>query len=399
MGLLCSRVRWIVRGDIDGFFGLALDNLVQLLLIDTLCRGVLGFPPELVYGRVLPAAAISIMVGNVAYAIQARRLAERTGRRDVCALPYGINTVSLFAHVFLVMLPAKALAERSGAADPSLVAWQAGLLATFVSGIIELAAAFVAERVRKATPRAALLSTLAGIALSFISLGFLFRTFAHPVIGLITLGIVMLTYFGRVRFKGHLPGGVVAVGFGTLIAWMTGLAPVGTRPEAAAVPPARAGLRRSLRLARRRPPRPVSLGHRRDEPLQRARVAPEHRVRRGGRRRLRHEVFPVDQRRRQPRRGVLRIDVPHDDLHRASRLEGARRAGRLLDAERRVRHAHLPDRHARVDRVGDSDRCRHGDRALDRDDDRRARRSRPRRASTRRRSSSGSCLASARGAR
>ncbi len=232
---MLSRVRWIVRGDVDGFFGLALDNLVQLLLIDTLCRGVLGFPSELVYGRVLPAAAISILVGNVAYAIQARRLAERTGRHDVCALPYGINTVSLFAHVFLVMLPAKALAERMGAVDPARVAWQAGLLATFVSGVIELGAAFVAERVRKATPRAALLSTLAGIALSFISLGFLFRTFAHPVIGLTTLAIVMLTYFGRVRFKGHLPGGVVAVGVGTLIAWMTGLAPVGARPEAAAL--------------------------------------------------------------------------------------------------------------------------------------------------------------------
>jgi AGZA family xanthine/uracil permease-like MFS transporter len=89
--------------------------------------------------------------------------------------------------------------------------------------------------VRKATPRAALLSTLAGIALSFISLGFLFRTFAHPIIGLITLGIVLLTYFGRVRFKGHLPGGVVAVSVGTLIAWTTGLAPVGARPEAAAL--------------------------------------------------------------------------------------------------------------------------------------------------------------------
>ena len=57
-------MRWIVRGDIDGFFGLALDNLVQLLLIDALCRGVLGFSPELVYGRVLPAAAISILVGQ-----------------------------------------------------------------------------------------------------------------------------------------------------------------------------------------------------------------------------------------------------------------------------------------------------------------------------------------------
>ncbi len=228
-------MKWIVRGDIDGFFGLALDNLVQLLLIDTLCRVVLGFPPELVYGRVLPAAAISILVGNVAYALQARRLAQRTGRSDVCALPYGINTVSLFAHVFLIMLPAKALAERAGVDDPARAAWQAGLLATFATGIIELAGAFVAERVRKATPRAALLSTLAGIALGFISLGFLFRTFAHPIIGLTTLAIVMLTYFGRVRFKGHLPGGVVAVGLGTLIAWTTGVAPVGARPEAAAL--------------------------------------------------------------------------------------------------------------------------------------------------------------------
>src|SRR6185369_18001894 len=121
--------------------------LVQLLLIDTLCRTVLGFPPELLYGQVLPAAAVSILVGNVAYAFQARALAARTGRTDVCALPYGINTVSLIAHVFLVMLPAKALATASGAADPARIAWQAGLVATLCSVVIELAAAFVAERV------------------------------------------------------------------------------------------------------------------------------------------------------------------------------------------------------------------------------------------------------------
>jgi AGZA family xanthine/uracil permease-like MFS transporter len=153
----------------------------------------------------------------------------------VCALPYGINTVSLFAHVFLVMLPARMLAAAAGAADPARVAWQAGLFATLSSGVIELGCAFIAERVRKATPRAALLSTLAGIALSFISLGFLFRTFAHPVVGLTTLGIVMLTYFGRVRFKGHLPGGVVAVAMGTALCWLTGIAPVGDRPVAAAL--------------------------------------------------------------------------------------------------------------------------------------------------------------------
>jgi len=69
----------------DGYPANCFDNLVQLLLIDSLCRFVLGFPPELVYGRVLPGAAVSILVGNLFYAYQAKKLAERTGRTDVCA--------------------------------------------------------------------------------------------------------------------------------------------------------------------------------------------------------------------------------------------------------------------------------------------------------------------------
>src|SRR4051812_31358255 len=210
-------MRWFVRGDIDGFFGLALDNLVQLLLIEELCKKVLGFPDELLYGRVLPGAAVSLLLGNLFYAWQAHRLAARTGRDDVCALPYGINTVSLIAHVFLVMLPVKL-----ATGDP-YAAWRMGLVACLGSGVIELAGSFVAERVRRATPRAALLSTLAGIALTFIALGFLFRTFAHPVVGLTTLGVVLLVYFGRVRFKGGIPGGLVAVALGTALAWLTGL--------------------------------------------------------------------------------------------------------------------------------------------------------------------------------
>ncbi len=224
-------MRWFVRGDIDGFFGLALDNLVQLLLIDALCRHVLGFSETLLHGRVLPGVAVSLVVGNVYYARQAMRLARATGRSDVCALPYGINTVSLFAYVFLVMLPAKLVAEAAGHPDPARVAWQAGLVACIGAGFIELGGATVANRLRAYTPRAALLSTLAGIALGFISLGFLFRTFAHPIVGMVTLGIVMLTYFGGLRFRGGIPGGLVAISVGTVLAWATGLAPVGVAPS------------------------------------------------------------------------------------------------------------------------------------------------------------------------
>jgi AGZA family xanthine/uracil permease-like MFS transporter len=195
---------------------------------------VLGFSAEMVHGRILPGAAVSLLVGNLFYAWQARQLMRATGRTDVCALPYGINTVSLFAHIFLVMLPAKLAAEAAGAADPATIAWQAGIVACVGSGLIELGGAFVAERIRKATPRAALLSTLAGIALTFISLGFLFRTYARPIVGLTTLAVVMLVYFGRVRFKGGLPGGLVAVILGTALAWITGIAPVGTPPHGSA---------------------------------------------------------------------------------------------------------------------------------------------------------------------
>ncbi len=223
-------MKWMVRADVDGFFGLALDNLVQLLVIVGLCRHVLGFSDELIYRHILPGAAVSLLIGNAYYAYQAKCLAEASGRDDVCALPYGINTVSLFAYVFLVMLPAKLVAQTGGAENPEQVAWQAGLLACFGSGLIELGGAFVVDWLRRVTPRAALLSTLSGIALTFISLGFLFRSYAHPIVGLVTLAVILLVYFGRLRFRGNLPGGLVAVTLGVLLSWLIGLAPVGVRP-------------------------------------------------------------------------------------------------------------------------------------------------------------------------
>src|SRR2546427_8211558 len=98
-------MKWFVRGDIDGFFGLFVDNLLQLLLILTFCPLVCGFPLEFVVGTILPGAAISIAAGNLFYAWQAHQLGLREKRDDVTALPFGINTVSLVAFIFLIMGP------------------------------------------------------------------------------------------------------------------------------------------------------------------------------------------------------------------------------------------------------------------------------------------------------
>ncbi len=225
-------MKWFVRGDIDGFFGLALDNLIQVLLIISLCSGLLGFPAALIFGTILPGVAISLIVGNLFYSRLAMKLARETGRSDVCALPYGINTPSVFIYVFLIMLPVKLAAMGKGAPPEAAakLAWQAGLVACLGSGFIEIGGAFIAEKIRKSAPRAALLSTLSGIALGFISLPFLFRTFAHPIVGFLTLSIIILIYFGQVRFKGHLPGGLVAVVAGAIVARFTGV-PITPIPE------------------------------------------------------------------------------------------------------------------------------------------------------------------------
>ncbi|MBA4286473.1 MAG: permease [Xanthomonadaceae bacterium] len=223
-------MKGFVRGDLDGFVGLALDNLVLLLLISALGHFILGFDDALLLGTVLPGAAVSLLVGNLFYAWQARKLAAREGRDDVCALPFGLNTITVFSFVFLVMLPAKLAAVAAGSADPARAAWQAGLLACFGTGVIEFAGAFVAGWVRRHTPRAALLSTLAGLALAFIALGFLMRAYAHPLIGIVTLVVVLIGYFGRVKLRGGLPVGVVVVLLGIALGWTLGLAPTGAPP-------------------------------------------------------------------------------------------------------------------------------------------------------------------------
>ncbi|HNX33057.1 MAG TPA: NCS2 family permease [Kiritimatiellia bacterium] len=211
-------MKCFTRGDVDGFFGLFIDNLVQMILIMGLSLYVLGMKrePGFLVGTVMPGVALSVIVGNLFYGWQAIRLARKEGRDDVTALPYGINTVSLFAYVFLVMLPVYIETGDFRAA------WRVGLAACFFSGVIEFAGAFVARYVRKFIPRAALLSTLAGIAISFIALDFANRIFAFPLVALLPLVLIFMQYFGRVRFAFGLPGGLLSVTTGTLLYWLLG---------------------------------------------------------------------------------------------------------------------------------------------------------------------------------
>ena len=215
-GVMQSRFGQWRKGDLDGFFGLFIDNLIQLILIVLLCRVLLQMPDAMVFGRILPGVAVSLLVGNLFYAWQAAALARSGEQAQVTALPYGVNTVSLFAFVLFVMKP---VLEQTQDVE---LAWRVGLAACFGSGLIEFAGAFVASWIKRITPRAALLSTLAGIAITFISMDYCFRIFADPLVGFLPLALILAQYIGGIKLPGAIPAGLIAVMSGVALAWGLG---------------------------------------------------------------------------------------------------------------------------------------------------------------------------------
>ncbi len=215
-------MKLFVKGDLDGFFALVLDNMLMLMLMSGLCQGFLGFSSELFFVKILPATAVGLVIGNVFYAREALKLAKKENRTDVCAIPYGTSILTVVAFVFLAMYPVQQLALSNGLSkeEADIMAWRGGLLACFCSGLIEFFGAFVVYHIRRFTPRAAMLATLGGIGFTFIALDFVFRSFTYPLVGITTLGLTMLVYFGGVRLKLGLPVGLVIVVIGTILAWI-----------------------------------------------------------------------------------------------------------------------------------------------------------------------------------
>jgi adenine/guanine/hypoxanthine permease len=210
-----------VKGDLDGFFALGLDCVINLLLMTGFCVGLMGFSPQLFYGRILPGMATGLVAGNLFYAWQARKLAAREGRDDVCALPFGINIVTVVVYSLLVMYPAQRAALAGGwpKARADEIAWLAGIGACVGTGLIEFAGAFVVKHLKRATPLAAMLAAQAGVGIFFIAMDFMFRAWTYPLIGMGTLGLALLIYFGGLRFKFGVPGGLVLVTLGASAAW------------------------------------------------------------------------------------------------------------------------------------------------------------------------------------
>jgi AGZA family xanthine/uracil permease-like MFS transporter len=210
------KLPYWVRGDTNAFFGFGVNVLVNVLTLTGLCIGVIGMDPGDVFGVILPALGIALVLGNMYYTYLARRLATKENRADVTAMPYGPSVPHMFIVIFVIMLPIYLRTK-----DP-IQAWTAGIAWAFILGVIVLIGAFVGPYIRKYAPRAALLGTLAGISITFISMNPAGQMWKAAWIALPVLGLLLIGLLTDVKLPGNLPIGLVALLVGSAIGWIGG---------------------------------------------------------------------------------------------------------------------------------------------------------------------------------
>jgi AGZA family xanthine/uracil permease-like MFS transporter len=202
----------IKRGDIDAMLGNFVDNLSVFLVAIGLNLFVVGMPPEIVFGRMLPGMAIGLLAANLHLRWLGIRVARQTGRDDITALPFGVSIVFVIIYTFGIILPLKIVTG-----NPEL-AWQVAVVATILGGIIEYIGAAVGPRLQQFLPRAVMLGALGGIGVVFIAGLSLADIFSKPFIGFPAMAVLFWAYIGRGKMPLRLPAGLIALILGAILA-------------------------------------------------------------------------------------------------------------------------------------------------------------------------------------
>ncbi len=215
---------WFTLGDINGFFGLMFDNVTVLSFLAGVLVFAFGFPTDIVYTKMFPGTAFGVLFGDLVYTWMAFRLARRTGSQTVTAMPLGLDTPSTIGLALVVLGPAF-VSLKSGGMEPrqaALMTWYIGMATMVMMGVVKLALSFCGGWIQKVVPQAGLLGSLAGIGIALIGFTPLVDIFGLPLVGMVSLGLILYTLVARVRLPGNLPGVLAAIAVGTALYHLLG---------------------------------------------------------------------------------------------------------------------------------------------------------------------------------
>jgi AGZA family xanthine/uracil permease-like MFS transporter len=210
---------WARQGDINAFFGLMLDNVGGMILMASLLVLGFGMDRSFVLTRMIPGTAVGVLIGDLVYTAMAVRLARRTGRDDVTAMPLGLDTPSTFGAVLFYIGPSYLAALNRGLQPEAAAAhaWFIGISMLLASGIFKVLCAPLSGWIRRMIPRAGLLGSLTAIALVLISFLPLLDIAAQPVAGMVALALMLATLTAHWQFPRQFPGALGAVVAGCIV--------------------------------------------------------------------------------------------------------------------------------------------------------------------------------------
>ena len=213
-----KKYKWFVIGDINGFFGMISDNMAVLAFLAGILIFAFDFPSDIVYQRMIPGTALGILLGDLIYTWMAFRLAKKTGK-NVTAMPLGLDAPSTIGIAVAVLGPAFILFKKEGynPSDAANLTWYLGMATMIIIGLFKIITSFCGHWIQKIVPRAGLLGSLAGIGLLLIGFLPLVNIFGLPVVGIISLGLVLYTLVARIQLPGKIPGVLAAVVIGTIL--------------------------------------------------------------------------------------------------------------------------------------------------------------------------------------
>ena len=209
-----KKYNWFVIGDWNGFFGLMFDNLTVLSFLAGILIFVFKYPADIVYTRMFPGTAFGVLFGDLIYTWMAFRLARKTGNTKVTAMPLGLDTPSTIGIALVVLGPAfiGLKAEGIPERDAALMTWYIGMATMVFMGMVKIVFSFFGNWVQKIVPQAGLLGSLAGIGLGLIAMTPLIDIFGMPLVGLISLGLILYTLVAGIKLPYKIPGVFAEVG-------------------------------------------------------------------------------------------------------------------------------------------------------------------------------------------
>ncbi|EGC28709.1 hypothetical protein DICPUDRAFT_51698 [Dictyostelium purpureum] len=197
-------------GDINAVFSVTLDNLANFASLSGILIFGFGMPADLVTDYFIPGPAFAVMIGSIALSIYAIILEHKNDHKTtsfLTAIPIGLDSPSTIGLPLLVIGPAFTQAIKNGLSrdDATREAWLVGCCTVFLIGLFKLLLTLLTFVHRQFHP-VGKAAALAGIALALLGLNEFLYIIAEPVVGLVSLWIMLLILMHRVNKNGTVLG-------------------------------------------------------------------------------------------------------------------------------------------------------------------------------------------------